>query len=96
MFGIPLGGATNICPTNVFCDNEAVVLNTTHSESANRRKHTSIAYHRCREAQAAGYVRIGFIKGSDNPADVLTKLLPGPRLRNLLQHLFHWNRTNHS
>jgi hypothetical protein len=91
MFGIPLGGPTNICPTNIFCDNEAVVLNTTHPESTNRRKHTSIAYHRCREAQAAGFVRVGFIKGNDNPADVLTKLLPGPRLRCLLQHLFHWN-----
>jgi hypothetical protein len=81
MFGIPLGGPTCICPTNIFCDNEAVVLNTTHPESTIKRKHTSIAYHRCREAQAAGYVRVRFIKGNENPADVLTKLLPGPKLR---------------
>ncbi len=80
MFGIPLGGPTSICPTNIFCDNEAVVLNTTHPESTIKRKHTSIAYHRCREAQAAGYVCVGFIKGDENPADVLTKLLPGPKL----------------
>jgi hypothetical protein len=49
MFGIPLTG-----PMKVFCDNDAVVKNATHSESTLRRKHTSIAYHRCREAQAAG------------------------------------------
>jgi hypothetical protein len=93
MFGIPLGGPTSICPTNIFCDNEAVVLNTTHPESTIKRKHTSIAYHRCREAQAAGYVRVGFIKGDENPADVLTKLLPGPKLPRLMQLLFYWNKS---
>jgi hypothetical protein len=30
VFGFPLGGPTNICPTNIFCDNKAVVLNSTH------------------------------------------------------------------
>jgi len=87
MFGIPLDG-----PTKVFCDNDAVVRNATHSESTLRRKHTSIAYHRCREAQAAGYVKIGFIEGRINPADVLTKLLPGPKMRDLLVRLFYWNK----
>jgi hypothetical protein len=37
MFGIPLAG-----PTKVFCDNDAVVKNATHSESTLHRKHTSI------------------------------------------------------
>ena len=79
MFGIPIEG-----PTSIFCDNEAVTLNSTHPESTLKRKHTSIAYHRVREAQAAGYVRIGRIEGSKNLADVLTKLLPGPRLKELI------------
>ncbi len=87
MFGIPLNG-----PTSVFCDNEAVVLNATHAASTLRRKHTSIAYHRCREAQAAGYVQIGFEEGRFNPADILTKLLPGPKMRALLRRLFYWNK----
>jgi hypothetical protein len=89
MFGIPING-----PTNVFCDNEAVVVNASHAESTLKRKHTSIAYHRCREAQAAGYVRIGFEEGKNNPADILTKLLPGPRMRELLRRLFYWNKNS--
>ncbi len=50
----------------------------------------AIAYHRCREAQAAGHVKIGWQDGRNNPADVLTKLMPGSRLRALLKRLFYW------
>jgi hypothetical protein len=85
MFGIPIDGASII-----LCDNEAVVLNSTHSESTIKRKHVSMAYHRCREAEAAGYVKIGSIKGMDNVADLLTKLLPGPQLRQLMEYIFHY------
>jgi hypothetical protein len=88
MFGIPIEGASII-----LCDNEAVVLNATHSESTIKRKHVSIAYHRCREAQAAGYVKIGSINDMDNIADLLTKLLPGPRLRRLMEYIFHYKST---
>jgi hypothetical protein len=88
MFGIPIDGASVI-----LCDNIAVVLNATHSESAIKRKHVSIAYHRYREAQAAGYIKIGSIRGMDNVADLLTKLLPGPRLRQLMEYIFHYKST---
>ncbi len=70
-------------PTNVFCDNESVVKNTTKPELALKKKHNAIAYHRVREAQAAGIVRIAKEDGETNLADVLTKCLPGPRLREL-------------
>ncbi len=74
MFGIPIDNSTII-----FCDNEAAVIqNATRPESTLKKKHVAIAYHRCREAQAAGYVHIGFIKGMENLADMLTKTLPGP------------------
>ena len=53
MFGIPVGG-----PDNVYCDNAAVTKNKTTPESTLKKKHHSIAYHRCREAVAAGNVRI--------------------------------------
>jgi len=85
MFGIPIEKSTI-----VFCDNQAVVVNSTRSESTLKKKHVSIAYHRCREVQAAGYIRIGFIRSKDNLADMLTKILPGPRLRQLMEHIFHW------
>ena len=78
MMGFPMEG-----PTSLFCDNSAVVINTTTPESTLKRKHTSIAYHRCREAQAAGTVQIAKEGTLTNLADMLTKLLAGPKLRAL-------------
>ena len=71
MFGIPIEG-----PTNVFCDNdEAVTKNTIFPESTLKKKHNSIAYHRSREAVAAGTIRVTKEDGKTNLADVLTKPL---------------------
>ena len=68
-------------PTNVFCDNNNVVINSTMPESTLKRKHTSVSYHRVRETQAGDTVRIAKEGTSTNLADMLTKLLPGPKLR---------------
>ncbi len=43
----------------------------------------SIAYHRVREAAAAQTVRIAKEDGATNIADLLTKPLRGPRLKEL-------------
>jgi hypothetical protein len=53
MFGVPIEG-----PTNVFCDNEAVTENAIFPESTLKKKHNAIAYHRTREAVAAGTIRV--------------------------------------
>ena len=79
MMGVPLDG-----PADLFCDNESVVTNTTKPESTLKKRHNAIAYHRCREAQAAGIVRIAHESGETKIADLFTKLLPGPRLRELV------------
>ncbi len=71
MFGVPIDG-----PTNVFCDNEAVYKNTSISESTLKKKHHSIAYHRCCEAVAAGTGRVAKEGTKTNLSDLLTKLLP--------------------
>jgi hypothetical protein len=78
MMGVQVDG-----PTNVFCDNESVVKNSTRPESTLKKKHNMIANHRVRKAQAAGVVRIAKEDGETNLADILTKCLPGPRLRQL-------------
>ena len=82
MMGIPIKGSTN-----VFCDNESVVKNTTRPESTLKKKHNAVNYHRCREAQAARIVRICHEDGETNLADILTKSLPGPRLKLLIKHI---------
>jgi hypothetical protein len=82
MMGIPLDG-----PANVFCDNEAVVTNTTRPESTLKKKHVAICYHRVREAHAMGMVRFAKEHTSTNLADVLTKCLPGPRKMFLVKRI---------
>jgi hypothetical protein len=71
MFGIPIDG-----PTNVYCDNAAVTKNTIYRKSILKKKHNSIAYHRAREAVAAGTIRVTKEDSKTNLADVLTKLVP--------------------
>ena len=76
MMGVAIQGACN-----VFCDNNAVVLNTSVPESMLKKKHAAINYHRAREAIAAGIIRIAKEDTATNIADLLTKCLPGPALR---------------
>ena len=57
-------------PTNVFCDTL-------------KKKHNAIAYHQTCEAIAAGIIHVAWEDGQLNLADVLTKLMPGPKLRGL-------------
>ena len=80
MFGIPIDG-----PANVYCDNEAVYKNTVIPESTLKKKHHSIAYHRCREAVAAGTVRVAKQGTTKNLADLFTKVLTTARRAFLLE-----------
>jgi len=73
MFGIPIDG-----PASVLCDNESVVRNTSAPESTLKKKHTAIAYHRCREAVAADVIDVGFVRSKQNLADLATKTVPAP------------------
>ena len=70
MFGVPING-----PARIFCDNESVVINSSHPESALKKKHCSIAYHKVREAIAAGKQLIYYENTATNLADLLTKPL---------------------
>jgi hypothetical protein len=79
MFGVPLEG-----PTNLFCDNEVVYKNTSLPESTLKKKHHSIAYHRCREAVAAEMVRVAKEGTKTNLSDLFTRLLPQIRREELL------------
>ena len=82
MMGIPVNG-----PTSVFCDNESVVKNSTAPESMLKKRHNAIAYHRAREAQAAGIIRVAWESGDTQIGDLLTKLMPGPRLKDLISYV---------
>jgi len=81
-FGIPIDG-----PANIFGDNKSVITNATIPTSTLKKKHNSIAYHRVREAVAAGIVQIAKVHTSDNLADLLTKPLPANLLKPLIQKI---------
>ena len=70
MLGIPIEG-----PANVFCDNEGVYKNVSIGASVLKKKHNSIAYHKCRESVACGIMNVFKEDGSSNLADILTKSL---------------------
>ena len=80
MFGVPIDGSTN-----VYCDNEAVYQNTVIPESTLKKKHHSIAYHRCREAVAAKTVRVAKQGTTKNLSDLFTKLLSAQRRKFILE-----------
>ena len=88
MFGIPVDG-----PADVFCDNESVTKNASIPTSTLNKKHNSICYHKVREAQASLTLRVTWISGEYNQADLLTKTtLPTDRKNDICHEIFGWRR----
>ena len=82
MLGVPLDG-----PALMLGDNNSVVLNCTMPSSTLKKKHNAIAYHRVREAIAAGILTFSHINSEDNYADILTKALPSSAFHTLVKPL---------
>jgi hypothetical protein len=84
MFGVPIEG-----PSNVFCDNNGVVKNTSIPQSMLAKKYNVINYHAIREAVAAKILRVGKEDGMTNLADLFTKTLTADRRRALCRHIMY-------
>ena len=80
MMGVPFTG-----PSNIFMDNESVVKSALNPEAALKKKHVSIAYHKSREAFAAGIITIYWVPSDENLADLFTKSLPVERRKMLFR-----------
>jgi len=88
-FGVPVQGSSDI-----LCDNQSVVTNSSVPTSVLNKRHNAICYHRVREAQAAGMIRVGWIEGEKNVADIFTKTtLSSESKRNFVQLIFDDNST---
>jgi hypothetical protein len=81
MMGVPI-----VEECAVFCDNSAVVTNA-RPESTLKKKHAAINFHRVREAIAAGTIKVAKEDTSTNLANISTKLMPGPKMKELLERL---------
>ena len=64
--------------------------NTVCPESTLRKKHHSIAYHKCRESVACGKIRVAKQGTEKNLADVFTKLMSHARRQFLLDRFTYW------
>jgi hypothetical protein len=92
MLGIPIEGHTLL-----LGDNASVVSSTTIPSSPLRKKHNAVAYHRVREAIAAGIIKFAKIESKDNLSDCLTKPLgPDDFLRLVKRVLFRMPNTRHT
>ena len=72
MLGVPVDGASVLVG-----DNQSVITSCSLPSSNLKKRHNAIAYHRIREAVAAGIVKLRFVKSEYNLADALTKALSG-------------------
>ena len=82
MFGVPLKE-----PTDMFCENEAVIKNTSTPESVLPKKHHIIAYHKCIEAVAALICHIVKEDTKTNLVNLFTNIM-GRTRRECLLNLF--------
>ena len=66
---------TNFYPftSTILCDNQAVIYNTQFPTSTLKKKHNAVAFHKLREAIAAGIIRTAYVKSENNLSDILTK-----------------------
>ena len=67
--------AMRLAETNIFRDNNAVIINTSVPESTLKKKHHSINYNYVRDFIAAGIVLIFKVDTGSNLADLFTKLV---------------------
>ena len=79
MFGVPIDGEAA-----VYCDNEAVYKNVSNPASVLNKKMHAISYHYCREAVAAGVIKIAKEDTETNLSDLFTKVLSQDRREFLL------------
>jgi hypothetical protein len=78
MMGVPI---PDKCA--VFCDNSAVVTNSRPESTLQ----AAINFHRVREAIALGTIKVAKKDTQSNLANILSKLMPGPKMKELLENL---------
>ena len=83
--GVPVLGQSMM-----FGDNESVVNTASAPHAKLHKRHQALSYHRTREAIAAGFLVFYHIRGTTNPADVLSKHWDAPSVWPQLRTLMFW------
>ena len=82
MMGVKIDG-----PTYIYGDNMFVIQDTSKPESVLKKKSNSICYHFVREAVSMREVLTTHVPTARNWADLLTKVLFGKKILELVQGL---------
>ena len=85
VLGVPVGHVSYM-----FGDNQSVVTQSTIPHSRLGTRACALAYHRVREAIAAGFLKFFYMKGSNNPADMLSKHWGHPQVWPMVKVLLFW------
>ena len=85
--GVPIQGTSMM-----FGDNETVVNASSMPHGKLHKRHNALAFHKMREGIAAKIFRYVHIRGTTNPADILSKHWDMPSVWAMLQPLMfrHW------
>ena len=65
----------NLTAISICSDNQGSIFIASNPITEKRSKHIDIRYHYIRDVITVGHVKIYFIDGENNPADMLTKNL---------------------
>lgn len=76
-------------PADVYGDNNSVCTSVSTPESTLQKKHNAVCYHRVREAIAMKMIRVCWIDGKYNLADLFTKPLTADRRSALLSQVLY-------
>jgi hypothetical protein len=74
-------------PTPLMCDNDASISVSKLAGVTNRNKHWEVKLFYVRQQQQDGVIDIARVPSEQNLADALTKALPAPQLRFLMQSM---------
>ena len=83
--GVPLRDKTYM-----FGDNKSVVDSSSKPHAVLHKRHTSLSFHRVREAIASKIIVFYHINGNINPADILSKHWGYQQIWPMLQALLFW------
>ena len=83
--GVPVKGKSFL-----FGDNSAVVTSGTVPQSALKKRHSLLSYHRVREAVASNMMVFNHMPGEHNPADIVSKHWGYQQVWKTLRLIFFW------
>ena len=89
-------GCRQKVPTTLWNDNQGAIAMVQSGEFRQRTRHIAVRFHYVREQQQLHQVEVKYLRTDELPADMLTKSLSAPKLKNCLQKLGMFSDTNES